>query len=549
MRPRRMVVALDAFRGVLGNGDLRRVLLAFACFTSGELASWIAVLVYAYSATGPSSVGFVAVALLAPAALAAPLASSAGDRFTRERVLVVGYLVITATKVAIAVAVAVGTSAVTVYAAAAAANLAAVIIRPAQNSLLPAHASSPAELVAANSVATASEGIGVLLGPVLAAVLLGLSDTVAVFAATALLALVAAALLAGVRPLSRTRHLRQALGFGSLLAGLSIVRRDRDARLVVGLLSARACLIGAMDVLFVLIAIQLLRIGRPGVGMLNASMGIGLAAGGMLTLLLVGRRNLAPGIELGAIVWGVGLALVAVVPWTGVALAVLVLGGAGLALMDTSGRTMLQRLTHEDVSTRVFGVLEGTSLAALSIGSLAVAVLSNTLELRLVILIMSALLPAAAAATWRHLATIDARVVVPTAEIELLARTHIFAPLPPLMLEGTARRLVPISAHAGDRIIAEGEPGDRFYLVAQGTAEVTSGGRSLGIIGAGGYFGEIALLRSIPRTASVTALTDLSLYALEREDFLAVMTGSTEAAAAAERDIDAALQARRAALR
>jgi MFS family permease len=541
--PGRLVAAFDAFHGVLANRDLRRVLLAFVCFTSAELASWIAVLVYAYSATGPGSVGFVAVGLLAPAALAAPLASSAGDRFSRERVLLVGYVVIAGTKIAMAIALATGAPAATVYAAAAAANLAAVIVRPAQSSLLPAHASTPQELAAANSVATASEGIGVLLGPTLAAVLLGLLDAVAVLAAAGGIALVAAFLVAGVRPLARTRHLREALGFGSLLTGLSIVRRDTDARLVVGLLSARACLIGAMDVLFVLIAIQLFHIGRSGVGMLNASMGMGLAAGGLLTLLLVGRRKLAPGIGLGAFVWGAGLALIAVVPWTFVALTILVLGGAGLALMDTSGRTMLQRITREDVLTRVFGVLEGTSLAALAAGSLGVAVLSNAFELRPVIVIMSALLPVAAAATWRHLAAIDARVVVPIAEIELLASTRIFAPLPSLALEATALRLVPLSVKSGDRIITEGETGDRFYVVAEGTAEVTSGGRSLGIVGAGGYFGEIALLRSIARTATVTALTDLSLYALERDDFLAVMTGSEEAGAAAERDIDAVLEA------
>jgi MFS family permease len=534
-----LLAAFDAFRGVLTNRDLRRVLFGFVCFTSAELASWIAVLVYAYSATGSGSVGFVAVGLLAPAALAAPLASSAGDRFSRERVLLVGYLVIAATKITMAIAVATDASPATVYAAAAVANLAAVIVRPTQSSLLPAHASSPQELAAANSVATAAEGIGVLVGPVLAAVLLDISDAVAVFAAAGLIALVAAALVARMRPLARTRHLREVLGFGSLLTGLSIVRRDPDTRLIVGLLATRACLIGAMDVLFVLIAIELFGIGRSGVGVLNASMGMGLAAGGLLTLLLVGRRKLAPGIELGALVWGVGLAFIAIVPWTFVALAILVLGGAGLALIDTSGRTMLQRITHEDVLSRVFGVLEGTSLAALSVGSLGVAVLSNAFELRPVILIMSALLPVAAALTWGHLAEIDAHVVVPIAEIELLASTRIFAPLPPPALEATARRLVRMSAKAGDRVITQGQTGDRFYIVADGTAEVTSGGRSLGIVGAGGYFGEIALLRSIPRTATVIALTDLVLYALDRDDFLAVMTGSEEAGAAAERDIDA----------
>jgi MFS family permease len=539
----RVVAAFDAFRGVFVNRDLRRILIAFVCFSSAELASWIAVLVYAYAATGPGSVGFVAVALLAPAVVAAPLASSAGDRFSRERVLLVGYLVIAATKIGIALALMAHASPFVVFTAAAVANLAAVIVRPAQNALLPAHSRTPRELASANSVATASEGIGVLLGPALAAVLLHEFRPATVFAAAGAIALVAAVLVAGVRPLARTHQLRDArTGFRSLLTGLSIVRRDEDARLVVGLLSARAFLIGAMDVLFVLIAIELFGIGRSGVGVLNASLGVGLAAGGLLTLMLVGRRNLAPGIEVGALVWGFGLALVATVPWTFVALAILVLGGAGLALMDTSGRTMLQRLTREDVLTRVFGVLEGTSLLALSAGSLGVALLNSVLDLRVVTLIMAALLPFAAALTWRRLASIDARVVVPVAEIELLAATPIFAPLPAPSLEAAARRLTPVSAGARERFIAEGEEGDRFYVVAEGTVEVTQGGRSLGVIGPGGYFGEIALLRKIPRTATVTAITDVSLLALERDDFLEIMTGSEEAAEAAEHAIDAVYQ-------
>jgi hypothetical protein len=199
---------------------------------------------------------------------------------------------------------------------------------------------------------------------------------------------------------------------------------------------------------------------------------------------------------------------------------------------------MLQRITPEEVLSRVFGVLEGTSLASLAVGSLGVAVLTNAFALREVIVIMSAVLPAAAAATWRRLASIDAHVVVPVAEIELLASTRIFAPLPPPMLEAAARRLIPVSVAAGERFITEGEVGDRFYVIAEGSAQVMASGRSLGVVGARGYVGEIALLRSIPRTATVTALTDLSTYALERDDFLAVMTGSEEAAAAAERDID-----------
>ncbi len=77
---------------VLRNPVLRRVELAFLGFNAVESGSWIAILLYAYEATGPASVGLVAVAQLLPAGLCAPLAATLGDRRRRDHVLVFGYL-------------------------------------------------------------------------------------------------------------------------------------------------------------------------------------------------------------------------------------------------------------------------------------------------------------------------------------------------------------------------------------------------------------------------------------------------------------------------
>jgi CRP-like cAMP-binding protein len=82
--------------------------------------------------------------------------------------------------------------------------------------------------------------------------------------------------------------------------------------------------------------------------------------------------------------------------------------------------------------------------------------------------------------------------------------------------------------------VREGEAGDRFYLVASGKARVSVNGHEVARLDEGDFFGEIALLRNVPRTATVAALTELELYALERDDFLSAVAANPESAVAAE---------------
>jgi len=114
---------------------------------------------------------------------------------------------------------------------------------------------------------------------------------------------------------------------------------------------------------------------------------------------------------------------------------------------------------------------------------------------------------------------------VPQVEIQLLRSISIFAALPAPSLETLARELEPVACQAGTVVIKEGERGDSYYVVADGELAISRDGELLQLVSRGDGFGEIALIRDVPRQASVTAVTDASLYALHKELFIQTVTG------------------------
>jgi CRP-like cAMP-binding protein len=120
------------------------------------------------------------------------------------------------------------------------------------------------------------------------------------------------------------------------------------------------------------------------------------------------------------------------------------------------------------------------------------------------------------------------------AELDLLRSVSLFAPLPAPTLERLASRLVRLEFPAGAVIAAEGDPGDRFYLLAEGQVEVRKGTRTLNTLGPGDFFGEIALLRDVPRTATVAAVTPVTVYALDREEFVGAVSGHPQSTRTAD---------------
>jgi MFS family permease len=538
------VSAAVVLGGVFRNPELRRVELAYGGFNAAEWGAWIAMLVYAYEQGGATTAGLVAVAQLVPAGLFAPFAAVLADRHAPGRVLAAGYAGQALALGATAAALLAGAPPLLAYGLAAAAATLVTITRPAQSALVPALARTPEELTASNVVSGWVESVSVLAAPAATGVLLAVGSPGWAFAIMAGVVGASALLVArvhGPAPACDALPVRE-----EALAGFRLLGREPSARLLVGLLGAQFVAIGALDVLYVVLAISVLDLGGSGAGYLNAAFGAGGVAGIAATATLIGRRRLLPPLVLSVAVWGAAFAVLAAWPTALTALLLLAAAGAGRSLLDVAGRTMLQRTAPPDVLARVFGVLEGLSMAALAVGSLLTPLLVSLAGARWAVAGVGTLLPLTVLLAARRLAEIDRRAPVPVVEIALLRSLPLFAPLGAPQLEALAHGLVETRVAAGETVVREGEPGDRFYVVAEGELDVEARGRELRRLARGEGFGELALLRDVPRTATVTARTDARLFALDKPTFLASIGSHPRAAGEAERLVSERLPSREA---
>jgi hypothetical protein len=357
-----------------------------------------------------------------------------------------------------------------------------------------------------------------------------------VFLITAGAMLLSAVLLTGVPSVQEERaEGREAVSIlDELLAGFRAIAGQRRLRLLVGLFGAQTFVDGMLNVLIVVIALELLDTGQAGVGFLNSALGIGGLIGALAAAALVGRGRLAANFGFGIFIWGLPIALVAVWPNQAFALVLLALVGVGNTLADVSGMTLMQRAAPPDVLARVFGVLESVLLLMIGLGALVAPLLLDWLGTRGALIVAGALLPLLVIPAWPRLTGIDRAAQIPAAQLDLLRRSQIFAPLPPPTLEQLAESLEEVPIEPGRVVVRQGETGDRFYLVRDGTLQVAINGREVQTLGPGDSFGEIALLRDVPRTASVIARSEGMLYALDRDTFIPAVTGFAQSLSAAE---------------
>ena len=525
----------QAVRTAAANPNIRRLELAWMGSISGLWMYTIALSVFAYEEGGAAAVGLVGAIRLFPAAIAAPFAAGLGDRFPREKVLLVAGVLRTLLMLAAALAVFSSVPALAVYCLAGVENLVGTVFRPLQGALLPVLSSSPEELTAANLGFATIESVATFAGPTVGGLLLATTSTGTVFAVTAGIYACATYLVARIRaPKREAPREEQVSAATEALAGFRTIAADANLRLIIGLYGAQTLVAGALNVLLVVMSLQLLDLGQSGVGFLAAAVGIGGLIGAVVALALVGRQRLATDFGLGLVLWGLPIALIGIFPEPPIALLLLGLVGIGVTVVDVAAVTLLQRVVPDEVLARVFGVLQTVFVATIGLGAIAAPILVAWLGPRGALIATGALLPTLSVLLWTRLRKLDGVGMAPADALDLLQASPLFRPLPGPVIEELAAKLVVVTTSAGEQVIREGDPGDRFYLVGSGEVEVSSAGHPVATLRRGEYFGEIALLRDVPRTATVQAKGDTRLYALERDEFLSAVTGHPESAEAAD---------------
>ena len=523
-------------REALRNPRIRRLLAAYLAFVAAEWGSWLAVLIYAFDADGPAAVGLVATAQLLPAAVLAPIAPLLLARLKRPSPLVFAYglqaLTVTATAIA-----ALAAPPWVVYGCAAAMTASIGFGRPAHATTLVAVARTPAELTAANGAGGTVDGAGIVIGPVMVGVLYALVGPGGFLLILAAALMVAAVFAASLR-VERWQNPASLPKTGAAFREALRAATDRSGpvlatvALVVGWTA-----FGLFDVLLIVLALGELDGGSELVGVLNAALGVGGIAAGFIAARMVGIG--------GVVAIGIGLAIAAIgiggtaVLRSPVALAsLLAVVGVGYGLAEVGSRGMLMRLVPARSVGAVFGLIEGLYGASLAVGAAAGPLLLLAAPVPAAIAAIALALAVTAAILTPVLVRVARRNVVPAAEFEALRRIPFLAPLPVPTLEWLARSAQRLEVGAGSVVIRQGEPGDRFYAIERGTLSVEIDGKPVGQLAAGDYFGEIALLRDTPRTATVSVMNDASLVALARDEFLAAVTDHITASRAAMEAVD-----------
>ncbi len=516
--------------GVLRNRRLRRVLIAFLLFNVVEWATWIAVLVWAYGYGGVRAASLVALVQLVPAAVLAPGLALLAERLARGRALALGYAAQALAFIGCGAALAAGAQFAVVAALAAVASVTVAMTRPVHNALLPELSETTAELTAGNAASGSVESAAILAGPLLSGLLIVPLGAGGVLMTMGTLSCAAVALVAGLG----VPHAPARQGTAAPAPRLREVVRDPVARLLSLLVGAEYVLIGMVDILLVLLALDLLAMGESGPGLLNAMLGVGGLVGAAVTLLLVGRQRLSPAIVVGGLLAGGAFAVAGLAETPLVAVALIAASGCGKVLFDVSARTLVQRLLPERLLTAVFGLQEAMLMGGLAVGSLLAPILVAVAGQRGAFIAAGAFLPLLVLGTLAQLRRIDRDAEVPAEVLALLRGVPLLAVLPPRVVDRLARDASVTPVVGGATIIRQGEPGERFYVIASGTVEILMDGLPVRRLGPGDWFGELALLRDTPRTATVVALDDVDLRSIEREHFLAVVAGVPRAVEAGE---------------
>jgi MFS family permease len=316
--------------------------------------------------------------------------------------------------------------------------------------------------------------------------------------------------------------------------GLHAVRSHHGVPLIFFFVVLQCVLRGAFTVFVVVVAIDLLDQGESGVGVLQGAVGVGALVGSAGCTLLVGSRAMTRWLSIAVVLWGAPMGVMGLWPEYAVVLVAAAVIGIGNAMVDVTAFTLVARLVPDSVLARVFGTLESLGAVGVALGSLAAALLAETIGARGALVVIGSLAPIACVLIWWRSTSLDRSVSVRTEAIGLLRQVPMLRPLPVNAIEQLAQNALVADVAAGENVFEAGEVGDRFYVVERGRVDILDGDRLVRTMGPGEGFGEIALLGHTTRTMTVRAADPTRLLGLGAGDFLPAVTGISEARSAAE---------------
>ncbi|WP_405064944.1 cyclic nucleotide-binding domain-containing protein [Kribbella sp. NBC_01510] len=527
---------MGVIREVLRVPDVRRIELGWGLLVVGKLAGNVALVVYAYEEGGATLVAAYVVAREVAAIGVGMFVATVGDRVRRDRLLRWFTGVTTALLALAALVVVLSGPPAAVVAVAAVSSAFAGVYRPLQAAILPWLVRTPAELTATNVTAAVMESAGALVGPVLAGTLVAIADAQTAIGVAAGFLCLAMLALRGLRVPGRPT----AAGAGhahvvrEIAEGMSAFVRLAPPGGVAILVLAQTLVRGAITVLIAVLAVDVLALGDAAIGWLTAALGIGGLIGGAAAASVVRATRLGRTFVAGLLLWGVPLAGLALFPTPAVAYIALVLVGVGNAFEDVGAFTLIARLASPRVLGRVLAATELLALLGIGLGSLITPLLIATIGVPGTLALLGGGLAALALAHLRRFTRLDRAMPEPGPELELVRGLPMFRHLSLAVTELVASEFRPRRFDSGTVVLREGDWGDDFHIILSGAAAVSVRGTPRPPLARGDCFGEIALLRDVPRTATITATDPLHTLALGRTEFLTAISGNALSIAAAD---------------
>lgn len=528
------VVESTEGRSAASNPPVTRLLLAHLAAVIAEWAAVIGVLVHVFDRSGTRATGLASIAMLAVAVVVAPFAGTLVDRGRPQRVRMLGLV---AQLLGYGAAAAIASTDAPAFVAVIAATVAfgaLTTLRPTGAVLLPAHVRTSDQLVRGNLWFWRAESFCVLGGPLAATLLLALNGPTAVLIGCATAALIALILTAIDLPIdpparaSNNENDRQ-----TFRAAWKSLRKRPGITSVLAVVWAQYLMIGALDLMLVVIARTALDLGGSGPGLLSTAFGFGAFTAVLIASRVSRRAKLAPALLLGIAVAAAALLIFGFALHAPVALTMLAIIGLSRSLLDGPSKLLLQRSSGPEALGSSFAVREVLASSGLIAGSVLALLTLEIGSAKIALIVLGSALALIAALTARGLAVADASADVPVVEMSLLRRLPMFAPLPPSMIEAVARSATVVDAKAGDVLIQQGDVGDLFYAVVDGAFDIDMSGTRVRTAERLSFFGEVSLLADVPRTATVRASSDGRLLAIHRTDFLRAVTGNVSSRTAA----------------